>query len=169
MSRMRSDSYIPDKTPLGGLLPLRITALLQRNGVHTVEDVRNAYPHQLLKMQGMGMLRFRQIEAALIKGESYTPRLAAPPLPDVPSSRLKNSLLPLAIVRNLARNGILNDQELRDAYPQKLLRIRTFGIGSLREVERIFFPGQRYEPPTGRRPALVLPDILRNMPGEFEF
>jgi len=157
------------ETPLGDLLPRGVKTLLQRNGVHTVEDVRNAYPHQLLRMRGMGMFRFRQIEAALIKGECYTPRLSAPPLPDVPGSGLKNSPLPSAIVRNLARNGILNEQQLRDAYPEKLLQIRTFGMGSLREVERIFFPGQRYEPPTGRRPAPVLPDILRNMPGEFEF
>ncbi|WP_428174154.1 hypothetical protein [Comamonas sp.] len=152
------------KTSLQGKLPIGLVRILARNGIHTVEEVGQAYPERLLRMRGISIVRFRMIEAALITGEVYTSHFAAPPLPDVPGSALRNTPLPLAIVRSLARNGILNDQQLRDAYPEKLLRIRTFGMGALREVERIFFPGQRYELPRGRQPAPTLPDNSGNLP-----
>jgi len=59
------------ETPLGDLLPLRVKALLQKNGIHTVEDVRKAYPHALLKFRGIGMSKFRQIEAAFFPGKKF--------------------------------------------------------------------------------------------------
>ena len=152
------------KTPLHGLLSIGVVRILAKNNLHTVEAVKRAYPERLLRMPGIGIVRFRMIEAALIHSDTYKPIFAAPAFPEVPGSALKNSPLPLAIVRCLARNGILNDQQLRDAYPEKLLRIRTFGVNSLREVERIFFPGQQYQMPSGRRPAPSLPDNMCNLP-----
>lgn len=146
------------KSSLQGKLPISLVRILAKNDIHTVEEVGRAYPERLLRMRGISIVRFRMIEAALITGQGYTPTFAPPPLPDVPGSALRNSSLPLAIVRCLARNGIFNDQQLRDSYPEKLLRIRNFGMGALREVERIFFPGQRYELPRATQPPPTLPD-----------
>ncbi|MEJ5152588.1 hypothetical protein [Comamonas sp. MYb396] len=146
------------KTPLQGKLPLGLVRVLGKNNLHTVEAVKRAYPERLLRMPGIGIVRFRMIEAELIHTEWYKPQFAAPPFPEVPGSTLKNSPLPLAVVRRLARNGILSEPQLRDAYPEKLMRISSFGLGSLREVERIFFPGHRYDPPTGKQPPPSLPD-----------
>ncbi|MEJ5125824.1 helix-hairpin-helix domain-containing protein [Comamonas sp. MYb21] len=146
------------KTPLDGLLSPGLVRLLARSHLCTVEAVRRAYPERLLRLPGIGIVRFRKIEAALIGGAPYTPHFAAPHFPEVPGSTLKNSPLPLAVVRRLARNGILTEDQLRAAYPEKLMKINSFGLGSLREVERIFFPGHRYDPPTGKQPPPTLPD-----------
>lgn len=49
------------ETSLGDLLPIGVKTILEKNGVHTAEAVRMAYPDQLLRMRGMGMLRFSNI------------------------------------------------------------------------------------------------------------
>lgn len=150
-----SDEYT--RTPLLGKLSPALIRVLAKINLHSVEAVKGAYPERLLRLPGIGMVRFRKIEAALIREEAYTSPLANSALRDVAGSSLKHYPLPQAIVRCLARNGIMSDQQLRDAYPEKLLRIRTFGIRSLKEVERILFPGQQYHLPRGRRPARKLP------------
>ncbi|MDR0258360.1 MAG: hypothetical protein LBI76_01010 [Comamonas sp.] len=112
----------------------------------TVEAVRKAYPLGLLAIKGIGLLRLRKIEKAFFPGQSYVPSHAMPDLPFVSGSCLNGSL-PVAIVRALARGDITTPEQLREAYPHELLKIRSLGEGSLREIERVFFPGQRYEPP----------------------
>lgn len=131
---------------LDGKLPAPVVRLLVRNGLDTVEAVRKAYPLGLLAIKGIGLLRLRKIEKAFFPGQSYVPSHAMPDLPFVSGSCLNGSL-PVAIVRALARGDITTPEQLREAYPHELLKIRSLGEGSLREIERVFFPGQRYEPP----------------------
>jgi len=125
------------ETPLGDLLPLRVKALLQRHGVHTVEDVRKAYPHQLLKMRGMGMLRFKQIEAAFFPGEAFTPKRVYSPVRHVKGSSLNGMLSPAA-VRALARGGITTVDQLLAAQRKDLMNIKGLGALKLREIESVF-------------------------------
>lgn len=160
-TRLYPSTQMPDEateTPLHGLLSVELERVLAKNNLHTLEAVNRVYPEGLLRMRGISIVRFRQIEAVLNPRELYRSVYAAPQIPDVQRTALKTSHLPLALVRLLARNGILNETQLRDAYPERLMRIRSFGIGSLREVERLFFPGQRYDPPSGKRPHPTLPD-----------
>ncbi|MCD2165056.1 hypothetical protein [Comamonas koreensis] len=117
-----------------------------RNGLDTEDAVRKAYPLGLLAIKGIGLMRLRKIEKAFFPGQSYVPSHAMPDLPFVSGSCLNGSL-PVAIVRALARGDITTPEQLREAYPHELLKIRSLGEGSLREIERVFFPGQRYEPP----------------------
>lgn len=146
------------ETPLGDLLPLRVKALLQKNGIHTVEDVRKAYPHQLLKIWGMGMLRFKQIEEVFFPGESFTPKRVYSPLPLIKGSSLNGMLSP-AVVRALARGGITTVDQLLAAERKDLMNIKGLGALKLREIERLFFPGQRYEVPRTRPPAPTPPEL----------
>ncbi len=127
------------ETPLGDLLPLRVKALLQRHGVHTVEDVRKAYPHQL--MWGMGMLRFKQIEAVFFPGQSFTPTRVCSPIRHIKGSSLNGTISPAA-VRALARGGITTVDQLLAAERKDLMNIKGLGALKLREIERVFFPGQ---------------------------
>lgn len=143
---MTNDSASPPSTPLDGKLPFQVIRILARNGIDSVEAVREAYPLDLLAIKGIGLLRLRKIEKALLPGEAYIPAHAMPPIPFVSGSSL-NGALPVAIVRALARGGITTPEQLRKAYPIELLKIHTLGEGSLREIERVFFPGRRYEPP----------------------
>ena len=131
---------------LEGKLPASVVRILVRNGLDTVDDVRKAYPLGLLAIKGIGLLRLRKIEKALMPGQSYVPSHAMPALPFVSGSCLNGSL-PVAIVRALARGDITTPEQLRQAYPHELLKIRSLGEGSLREIERVYFPGQHYEPP----------------------
>lgn len=139
----------PSPTALHGLLSERIIRILAKNGVASVEAVRQAYPLGLLRMHGIGMLRLRKIEMALFPGQCYEPDFAAPAIRFAHGSSL-NGKLPLVTVRALARAGIKTPEQLRDAYPHKLLKIRTIGTGTLREIERVFFPGQRFAPKKDR-------------------
>lgn len=150
------------ETPLDELLPLGVKALLQKNGIHTVEDVRKAYPHTLLKFRGIGMAKFRQIEAAFFPGKKFEPARVLSPLTHVKGSSLNGALSP-AIVRILARGGITTVDQLKAAQPADLLKIERLGIGMLREIESVFFPGQHYEVPRGRRPAPTLRDSAGNL------
>ncbi|GAB2712777.1 helix-hairpin-helix domain-containing protein [Comamonas sediminis] len=125
------------ETPLDDLLPLRVKALLQKNGIHTVEDVRKAYPHQLLKIWGMGMLRFKQIEAVLFPGESFTPTRVYSPLPHIKGSSLNGTISPAA-VRALARGGITTVDQLLAAERKDLMNIKGLGVLKLREIESVF-------------------------------
>lgn len=133
----------PAHTALHGLLSERIIRILAKNGVDSVEAVRQAYPLGLLRMHGIGMLRLRKIEMVFFPDEHYEPDSAAPAIRFAHDSSL-NGKLPLVTVRALARAGIKTPEQLREAYPYKLLKIRTIGTGTLREIERVFFPGQRF-------------------------
>lgn len=140
-------------TPLNGKLPPGLIRALAKNNLHTVEEVRNAYPLKLLRMHGIGRVRLQKIEAALIDGEAYAHARNLPKPSKVAGSLLEDLPLPIGLVRCLARNDIFTEQQVRDAYPEKLLRIRSFGESALRQVERVFFPGQHYELPRGTIPA----------------
>ncbi len=145
-------------TPLHGKLSPALIRVLAKNDLHTVDALRHAYPIKLLRLHGVGQVRMRQIEVALLSGDVHTPLPTLPERSRVPGSALETLPLPMGIVRCLARNGIMNQQQLKDAYPEKLLKIKSFGERSLREVERIFFPGQHYKLPSGRRPGTLLRD-----------
>lgn len=145
------------ETPLGNSLPKYVTRVLARNGITTVEGVRKAYPHDLLNMWGLGLLRFKQIEAALFPGQSYEPERIYSPICKVKGSSL-NGILSPATVQALARGGVFTAEQLVDLEPEGLLKIRGLGIAKLREIEKMFFPSQKYEAPRGRQPAPTLPD-----------
>jgi DNA-directed RNA polymerase alpha subunit len=153
----------PSDTPLGDLLPAYVTHVLAKNGIHTVEAVRRAYPHELLKLRGMGMLRFTQIEKAFFPDKSFEPALARSPIRQIKGSTL-NGLLAPETVQTLARGGIMTAEQLCSIEPKNLLKIRSLGVVKLREIERAFFLGQHYEIPRGRRPAPTLPDSTGNAP-----
>ncbi len=133
-------------TSLEGKLPAPLVRILVHHGIDSVEAVRKAYPLGLLAIKGIGLLRLRKIEKAFLPGQSYVPMHSMPKLPFVSGSCLNGSL-PVAIVRALARGDITTPEQLRQAYPHELLKIRSLGEGSLREIERVYFPGQRYVPP----------------------
>lgn len=137
---MPKDLPTQAEAPLEYLLPAYVTTVLAKNGIHTVEGVRRAYPDQLLKMRGIGMLRFRDIERAFFPGESFTPAMPRPPMRHVKDSSL-NAILPPAIVLALARGGIMNVEQLLAAEPKDLLRIRGLGASKLREIESVFLMG----------------------------
>lgn len=143
---MPNDSASPSSTPLDGKLPFQVIRILARHGIHSAEAVHKAYPLDLLAIKGIGLLRLRKIEKALMPGKTYIPSHALPPIPFVSGSSL-NGVLPVSIVRALARGGITTPEQLRAAYPLDLLKIRSLGEGSLREIERVFFAGQHYVPP----------------------
>ncbi|WP_166656607.1 helix-hairpin-helix domain-containing protein [Comamonas sp. JUb58] len=138
---MPDDLTTQAETPLGDLLPAYATTVLAKNGIHTVEAVRRAYPHQLLDMHGMGMLRFRQIETVLFPGKSFTPARIYSPVRHVKGSSLNGVLSP-ATVQVLARAGITSIEELRAMEPKQLMRLEGFGAGKLREIERVFFASE---------------------------
>ena len=144
MLSMHPFPSLQPETPLGNLLPLRVKTVLLKNGIHTMEEVRRAYPDQLLKMRGMGMLRFRDIEGALFPGESFTPAMPRPPVRQIKGSSLNGVLSP-ATVQALARGGITTVEQLRTMNPKQLMKIDGFGVGKLREIEGVFLMGQRHE------------------------
>jgi len=121
--------------PLGDLLPLRVKVLIQRNGVHTVDDVRKAYPHQLLKMWGMGMVRFKQIEAVFFPAQSFTPKRVYAPLPHIKGSSLKGTPLPRRRP-SLGARGITTVDQLLAAERKDLMNIKGLGALKLREIEK---------------------------------
>ena len=146
------------ETPLGDLLPRSVTHVLARNGVHTVEELKRAYPIGLLKMHGMGMLRFRQIEAGFFPGKSFTPARVMSPIRQIKGSSLNGALSP-GTVQVLACAGITTVAKLLAMEPAQLLKIKSLGVGKLREIESVFFPGQHYELVRGRRKWTTLPDL----------
>lgn len=138
--RMFRDSA-PTETSLGDLLPKYVTRVLARNGITTVEGVREAYPHGLLNMWGLGHLRFKQIEAAFFPGHSYIPERSYFPISKVKGSSLNGVLTP-ATVQALARGGVMTAEQLIEKEPKDLLKIEGFGLTKLKEVERVFYPSK---------------------------
>ncbi|MCS4292731.1 DNA repair protein RadC [Comamonas sp. BIGb0152] len=126
------------ETPLGDLLPSYVTRVLAKNGVHSVEGVKRAYPNELLKMHGIAMLRFRQIEAVFFPGQTFTPAQVLSPLRHISGASLNEPLSPVT-VRALARGGITSVEQLQAMKPKDLLKIQGLGVIKLREIERVFF------------------------------
>jgi len=66
----------------------------------------------------------------------------------------------------LARSGIETIEQIKSAYPDRLLRIPGFGLRAFREIEAHFFPGQRYAPKARqyqlKRKLYLLEDELAN-------
>lgn len=143
------------ETPLGNLLPAYVTRVLAKNGINTVEGVQRVYPHDLLKIKGIALLRLRQIETALYPGKSFVPEHSQssthrPPAHQSPTQHVKGSSLNGALstrtVRALARAGITTVEQLREAGPERLLRIPGFGIQKLQEIESAFFAKKMHKP-----------------------
>lgn len=130
------------ETPLGDLLPVPVKTVLSKNGIHTVEEIRKAYPGQLLSMKGMGMLRFRQIEAAFFPGCSFTPKRVYSPISLVKGSFLNGCLSP-ATVRALGRGGVNTPEQLVAIEPEELLKLPGLGPTKLKEIEDVFYPSKR--------------------------
>ncbi|UXC18571.1 helix-hairpin-helix domain-containing protein [Comamonas squillarum] len=152
MLSMQHDSQ--PETPLGDVLQPRVKRILERNGIHTVEALRSAYPHQLVKMWGLGMYRFRTIEKAFFPGKSFTPARVYSPVRHIHGSSLNGALDP-SIVMALLSAGITTPEQLKAVTPAALLKIKGLGVNRLREIERAFFPGQHYEIPRVRKQAAV--------------
>ena len=122
------------ETPLGDLLPLRVKAVLRRNGIYTVEEVRRAYPHRLLKMWGLGMFRFKQIEEVFFPGKSFTPARVYSPIRHIKDSSLNGALTPVT-VQVLSRAGIMTLEQLIATTPKELMEIKGLGVHKMREIE----------------------------------
>ncbi|MEJ5127623.1 helix-hairpin-helix domain-containing protein [Comamonas sp. MYb21] len=152
MLSMQDDQQ--SETPLGDVLQPRVKRILERNGIHTVEALRSAYPHQLVKMWGLGMYRFRLIERAFFPDKSFTPARIYSPVRHIRGSSLNGALDP-SIVMALLSAGITTPEELKAVEPAELLKIKGLGVNRLREIERAFFPGQHYEIPRVRKQAAV--------------
>jgi len=129
---------VQPETPLGSLLPSYVTRILAKNGIRTIEGVHKAYPLELVTMRGIGMLRFKQIEAVLFPGKSFVPRRVYSPIRRIKGSSLNGALSP-ATVQALARGGITTVDELLVTAPQDLLKIWGFSVAKLREIESIFY------------------------------
>jgi DNA repair protein RadC len=142
---MSSSSAPQPETPLGNLLPAYAIRILVNNGIHTLEGLQRAYPHDLVKIKGIGPLRLRQIETVLYSGKPIVRSRARPPSHHVEDSSLNGTLAP-ATVRALARAGITKVEQLREAGPERLLRIQGLGIQKLQEIESAFFAGKMHEP-----------------------
>lgn len=105
-------------------------------------------------MWGMGMLRFKQIEKAFFPGKSFEPVRPLRPIRHIKGSSL-NGLLTPETVQTLARGEIMTAEQLCAMEPKDLLKIKGLGLVKLREIERLFFPGQQYEIPRVRKQAAV--------------
>jgi len=73
-------------------------------------------------------------------------------------------LLPLRTVRALEKGGITNVEQLKASYPEGLIRLQGFGMGSLRAVEAVFFKDlkyvrQRKKLPKGKRIPSLSEDL----------
>lgn len=78
------------------------------------------------------------------------------------------SLLPSRTARTLARAGIDTIEQIKARYPEKLLRIEGFGMRSLRAVEAVFFPGQKFDPhprkyKRGHRVSKISEDLSQHL------
>lgn len=58
-------------SPLNHALPPAIVCVLARAGIWTLEQLREAYPLQLLRIPSLGSGMFRQIERAFFRGQRF--------------------------------------------------------------------------------------------------
>lgn len=111
---------------LKGLLPSPVIGIRAKNDVHTIDELLKAYPHQLLKMRGLGMLRFKQIEKAFFPGEAFIPARVRSPISHVKGSSLNGVLTP-STVRVLGRGGITTPEQLLALSSDELLKFQGLG------------------------------------------
>lgn len=135
MVAMQDEPSPSPELPLDKILPRSLKNLLESYGIYTVEAAFRAYPDQLLKLPGMGISKFRQLERILFPGETFTPRRAPPPIPYAQGSSLNGVLSP-GTVQALALGGITTVTQLRAASRKDLLAIKALGTTKLREIER---------------------------------
>jgi len=145
MVAMQDEPSPPPELPLDKILPRSLKNLLESNGIYTVEAAFKAYPDQLLKLPGMGISKFRQLERILFPGETFTPRRVPPPIPYAQESSLNGVLSP-GTVQTLARGGITTFTQLREASRKDLLAIKALGATKLREIERALLLGKSFTP-----------------------
>lgn len=137
--------------PLQQLLPPDLWKLLARHDITTLAQVEALYPAKLLKIHYLGPVRFRQIEELLFPGRRYEAPMPAPmETGDLDGTSLEG-LVSRRVLITLRRQGIKTVQQLVAAYPRRLIEITGFGIKALREVEAVFFDGQRFEPMKSRK------------------
>lgn len=129
---------LTSEMPLDGLLPSSVATILAKNGVLTIDDLLRAYPHQLLKMRGVGMLRLRLIESAFFPGMTFTPTRTRSPISHVKGSSLNGVLTP-SVVRALGRGGVTTPEQLLLLSSNQLLKFPGLGVSMLREIDKVFF------------------------------
>ncbi len=152
MVAMQDEPSPPPELPLDKILPRSLKNLLESNGIYTVEAAFRAYPDQSLKLPGMGISKFRQLERILFPGETFTPRRAPPPIPYAQGSSLNGVLSP-GTVQALARGGITTFTQLRAASRKDLLAIKALGATKLREIERALLLCKSYTPARVNMPS----------------
>ncbi len=145
MVAMQDEPSPSPELPLDKILPRSLKKLLESNGIHTVEAAFRAYPDHLLKLPGIGISKFRQLEWILFPGETFTPRRVPPPIPYAQESSLNGVLSP-GTVQTLARGGITTVTQLRAASRKDLLAIKALGATKLREIERALLQDKSFTP-----------------------
>lgn len=60
-----------DETSLKELLSVRTRNALARGGIETIEQLNLAYPDRLLKIPGIGLKGFLEIERVFFPGEDF--------------------------------------------------------------------------------------------------
>lgn len=123
---------------LDGLLPASIIGILAKNDVRTIGELLNAYPHQLSRMRGLGMLRLKQIESAFFPGKAFNPARLRSPIPHVKGSSLNGVLTP-STIRALGRSGVTTSEQLLSFSSDELLRFPGLGVSKIQEIQRAFF------------------------------
>lgn len=63
---------------------------------------------------------------------------------------LLNKRLSRRTLNSLGRHAITTVDQVVEAYPERLLKLNGVGMTVLRDIERTLFPGQQFQPDSGR-------------------
>lgn len=63
---------------------------------------------------------------------------------------LLNKRLSRRTLNSLGRHAITTVDQVIEAYPERLLKLNGVGMTVLRDIERTLFPGQQFQPHSGR-------------------
>ncbi len=63
---------------------------------------------------------------------------------------LLNKRLSRRTLNSLGRHAITTVDQVVEAYPERLLKLNGVGMTVLRDIERTLFPGQQFQPHSGR-------------------
>mgnify|MGYP000990280095 CR=1 FL=1 len=66
---------------------------------------------------------------------------------------LLNKRLSRRTLNSLGRHAITTVDQVVEAYPERLLKLNGVGMTVLRDIERTLFPGQQFQPHSGRYKA----------------
>ncbi|MCS4293064.1 DNA-directed RNA polymerase alpha subunit [Comamonas sp. BIGb0152] len=66
---------------------------------------------------------------------------------------LLNKRLSRRTLNSLGRHAITTVDQVVEAYPERLLKLNGVGMTVLRDIERTLFPGQQFQPDSGRYKA----------------